>query len=134
MKSIPQLSKFMTTTPHSVGTDQKLSVALKLMQDNSIRHLPVLKAGKVYGILSDRDVKYISSFKDVNPDELTVEDACHEEPFTVSPTSPLDEVVEIMAEKRWGSVLVTDNNKLVGIFTAIDGLKALSELLHTRLK
>lgn len=99
MKSIPQVQKFMTTTPHSVGTDQTLQVAMELMSEHGIRHLPVLKGGKVYGILTDRDVKFISSFKDVDASKVLVEEACHEEPFSVTPGAMLDEVVADMAEK-----------------------------------
>jgi acetoin utilization protein AcuB len=105
-----------------------------MMEKYNIRHLPVLDAGKLQGILTDRDIKNILAFEGANPKELLVSDAHTEEAFTVSPSSSLDDVCKEMAERKIGSALVLDNNKLVGIFTWIDALRATNELLHTRLK
>lgn len=133
-KAIPTVQKYMTTCPHSVGTDQTLSVAQKMMSDLGIRHLPVLQGGKLVGIITDRDLKLIETFRDVDPHKMKVSDAFVPEPYTVKPSSPLDEVCAIMAENKIGSALVVDNDKLVGIFTWVDALRAFSELMSTRLK
>lgn len=134
MKAIPQISKFMTTTPHSIRLDNTLDNAMEMMEKYNFRHLPVLDGGKLHGILTDRDIKNILSFEGADPKELLVSDAHTEEAFSVSPASHLDEVCAEMAERKIGSALVLDNNKLVGIFTWIDALKAMNELLHGRLK
>jgi len=134
MKAIPSISKYMTTIPHTIGADQSLSKASKMMHEYRIRHLPVLSGGKLVGILSDRDVKLVESFKDVDPEKVTVEEAFTPDPFIASPTSSLADVCEQMAVKKYGCALVCDNNKLVGIFTWVDALSALNELLYTRLK
>jgi len=52
----------------------------------------------------------------------------------VSPDAPIDEVVQEMAGKKFGSAVVIDNGKVVGMFTATDALAAFAELLQTRLK
>jgi len=132
MKAIPKIMKFMTTSPHTVNASLSLAQAEKMMQEHRIRHLPVLQGGKLIGIVSDRDLKMVMAFKDVDPNKVTVEEACTFDPITVSPEAPLDEVVSLMAEKRIGSVLVVDNHKLVGIYTWVDGLKAMHEILHQR--
>lgn len=134
MKTIPTIAKFMTTCPHSVGVDQTAKTAIGLLKEYKIRHLPVLDAGKVRGLISDRDLKTASSLAGFDPAVVKVEDIAVEEVYEVAPDSKLDEVAADMAEKKLGSAVVLDNNKLVGIFTAVDGLRALSELLHTRLK
>lgn len=132
MKAIPKIMKFMTTSPHTVNASLSLAQAEKMMQEHRIRHLPVLQGGKLIGIVSDRDLKMVMAFKDVDPNKVTVEEACTFNPITVSPEAPLDEVVSLMAEKRIGSVLVVDNHKLVGIYTWVDALKAMHEILHQR--
>ena len=134
MKAIPNIQKYMTYVPKSIGNDQTLEKALELMQELKIRHLPVLKAGSLVGILSDRDVNLVMTFKDVDPKTETVEEAHSPDPYSVSPNAPLDEVVTEMAEKKYGCAVVMDNHKLVGIFTEIDAFRALADLLHTRLK
>lgn len=133
-KSIPKIKKFMTTTPHTIGADQTLAYAKKTMHELSIRHLPVLIGGSVVGIISERDISFLQSFKNIDLKNEKVEQAMTLEPFMVDADTLLDVVCCEMAEKKIGSVLVKDNNKLVGIFTWIDALHAMDELLQTRLK
>jgi len=133
-KAIPTIQKHMTTVPHSVGDDQTIAKAASMMSEHGIRHLPVLHGGQLLGILTDRDIKLIEAFKDVDPTQVTVEDAMTERPYTVSPDVPLDEVTSTMAAKKYGCAVVMQNNKVVGIFTTTDACQALTDLLHTRLK
>jgi acetoin utilization protein AcuB len=132
MKTIPTISKYMTTTPHSIGSHQTIKTASQMMKELGIRHLPVLEGGTLTGILSDRDVKMALTFSGAN-EETKVDQIAFEDPYLVKPDAKLDEVVATMAEKKIGSALVVDNHKLVGIFTTVDALKAFSDLLQTRL-
>lgn len=134
MKAIPNIQKYMTYVPKSIGFDQTIAQASEFMRKLHLRHLPVLKGGKLVGILTDRDINLVLSFKDVDAEKMTVEEAYTPEPYFTSPTAPLNEVVAHMADKKYGCALVVDNGKLVGIFTETDAYKALSELLETRLK
>lgn len=134
MKSIPSISKFMTTLPHTIGVDQSLMKANQMMSELRVRHLPVLDGGKLVGVLSDRDVKLVESFKDVDPAEVKVEEAFSPDPYIAAPTSSLADVCAEMARHKYGCVLICDNHKLVGIFTWVDALNAFNELLSTRLK
>ncbi|HVK61798.1 MAG TPA: CBS domain-containing protein [Bdellovibrionales bacterium] len=134
MKAIPTIAKYMTTAPHTIGADQTLAKAEKFMSKYHIRHLPVLDGGELVGILSDRDVKLVESFNDVDPEKVSVEDAYTPDPFITSPNSPLSDVCAQMALHKYGCALVCDNKKLVGIFTWVDALNAFNELLSTRLK
>jgi acetoin utilization protein AcuB len=75
----------------------------------------------------------IETFRDVDATTTRVEEAMTEQPYTVDPETPLDQVVRTMAEKKLGSAVVLQNQKVVGIFTTVDACQALSELLQTRL-
>ena len=132
MKAMPTIRKYMTTAPHTVGADATLDKASKMMAELRVRHLPVLAGGKLVGILSDRDVQMVETFKDVNPREVKVEEAFTPDPYMTSPESRLDEVCDKMAAHKYSSVLVVDNNKLVGIFTWVDALNAMKEVLAQR--
>jgi acetoin utilization protein AcuB len=65
--------------------------------------------------------------------KLVVGDAMTEHPYTVSPDAPLDEVVDTMAANKYGSAVIMQNEKVVGIFTTVDACMALGQLLRTRL-
>jgi acetoin utilization protein AcuB len=124
---------YMTPTPHTIGAEQMLTVAIELMRENKIRHLPVLRGGRLVGILSERDVALISGLPAVDPAAVPVEDAMSEEVYTVSGDTPLDEVAATMAANKYGSALVVDpRNHLVGVFTTIDALHALADGAPTR--
>ncbi len=131
-KPIPQVQKYMTATPRSIGGDQTLATASKMMRDQGIRHLPVLHGGRLLGVLTDRDLKFLETFRDVDPTKVRVEEAMTEEPYTVHPETPLDEVATTMATQKYGSAIVLQNQKVVGIFTTVDACRALSELLSAR--
>jgi acetoin utilization protein AcuB len=53
--------------------------------------------------------------------------------YAVAPETLLAEVVATMSEKKYGSAVVMQNGKVVGIFTTVDACRALAELLHSRL-
>ena len=133
-KPIPQIKKFMTTTPISIDKDIPLSEAAALMSKNNIRHLPVMAGEKIDGVITSTDVALIKGLRDVDMGKLTVRDCYSASPFTVTPDARLDDVLDEMAEKKYGCVLVKDNEHLVGIFTWVDALRATSELLETRLR
>jgi len=133
-KTVPSIQKYMTVMPHTIGKDQPLSKAEEMMGKHRIRHLPVLDGGKLIGILSDRDVRLVESFRDVDPELVTVEEACTFEPYITSPNASLSDVCAEMAAHKYGCALVVDNHKLVGIFTWVDALNAFQQLLETRLR
>lgn len=119
----------MTESPHTIGKDQTLGRASAMMRQYGIRHLPVLEGGKLLGILSNRDVYLVESFDDVDPEEVTVEEAMTPEPYAVSPDTPLRDVVETMIEHKYGAAVVMRGSTVVGIFTTIDALRALRDRL-----
>jgi acetoin utilization protein AcuB len=132
-KSIPHIKKYMTTDVQTIGDEQPMTVAHRLMREQRIRHLPVLHQGKLVGILSDRDLRLVETLQDVDPAKVTVSEAMTPEPYIVGPEAQLDEVVATMAAKKYGSAVVSDNGRVVGIFTTVDACSAFAELLTTRL-
>ena len=132
-KAIPTVQKYMTTSPHTVGSDQTLAFAHKLLKEHQIRHLPVLKGGELVGMITERDLALVETLKDVDPSIINVEDAMSPGVYTVSPDAPIDEVCNEMASKKYGSAVIVQNHKVVGIFTTVDVCSAFAALLHGRL-
>lgn len=132
-KAIPTIQKYMTTSPHTIGDDQPMVVAHRMMREHHIRHLPVLRGAKIVGVVSDRDLHMVETLRDVDPSKVLVNEAMSQEPYLVSPDASLDEVVATMANNKYGSAVVTQHDKVVGIFTTVDACRAFADLLHTRL-
>jgi acetoin utilization protein AcuB len=132
-KSIPHIKKYMTTDVQTIGDEQPMSVAHRLMREQHIRHLPVLHQGKLVGVLTDRDLRLVETLSDVDPTKVAVSEAMTPDPYVVSPDAELNEVVAMMAAKKYGSAVISDNGKVVGIFTTVDACSAFAELLTTRL-
>jgi acetoin utilization protein AcuB len=133
-KPVPPISKYMTTSPHTIGQEQTLQTAATLMAEYRIRHLPVLEGGKVKGMLSHRDIALIETFKDVDSRTTTVEQAMSGIPFVTDASSPLTDVVKEMAEHKYGAAIVTQADKVVGVFTTVDACRVLAEVFETRLR
>lgn len=132
MKSRPiTVGQYMTVCPHTIGHDQPLSRARQMMRQYGIRHLPVLDGGRLVGIVSSRDLDFVESLRDVDPEKLTVEEAMSQEPYTVSPHTPLEQVATTMADHRYGSAVVIEGNQVIGVFTTVDALRALADTLRS---
>lgn len=134
MKPTPQIQKYMTPAPHTIGGEQSLGKAKAMMSEHRIRHLPVLHGGRLVGVLTDRDVKLIESVVTEGAGELRVADAMTEEVYTTTPERGLDQVASEMAEHKYGSAVILQNDRVVGIFTTTDACRALAEVFATRLK
>jgi acetoin utilization protein AcuB len=129
---IPVIASVMTPFPHAVQLDDSLRRARELMIQRGVRHLPVLSGHELVGILTDRDLK-----RALDPDlglppkdELFVRDVYVPEPYVVDSCVPLDSVLEQMAARHLGSVLVTKHGRLAGIFTATDACLVYCEHLR----
>jgi len=134
VKTIPTVQRYMSTSPYTVGAEQSLATARAMMREHEIRHLPVMHGNRLVGIVSDGDIQVISGLQGSDLTKMTVEDAMTQDVLTFEPDTALDTVALAMAERKAGSAVVMQNTRVVGIFTTVDGMTALADLLHTRLK
>jgi acetoin utilization protein AcuB len=129
---MPTVQSYMTTAPHSIGVDQPVSRAHEVMREHRIRHLPVLHGGRLVGILTEGDMRLIASLAEGDQERIPVEDAMSPFVYAVAPDTPLHAVVAMMADHKYGSAVVMDKQRVVGIFTTVDVCRAFAELLQTR--
>lgn len=128
---MPAVSRYMTRNPATIERTASLSEAHKLMRERQVRHLPVVdRAGNLCGVVSQRDLHLIETLADVDPQRIRVEEAMVERPFAVTGDTSLEEVVEIMADHKYGSVVVIGHEGIEGIFTAVDACRAFAQVLH----
>jgi acetoin utilization protein AcuB len=129
-KKPPTVAEFMTRAPHTIGVSQPLSVAREMMQVHGVRHLPVVEFGRLVGMLSQRELDLLESVPEIDTETTPVARAMTAQALTVDPTDPLGEVATVMADRRLGSAVVAKLGDVVGVFTAVDALRALASIVQ----
>ncbi len=125
------VEEFTTPDPITATGEMTVDELQALMEHHGIRHLPVLEDDAVIGVISDRDVRLIAGLTDTEKRQVRAADIMATDPLTVSAAAPLDEVAYAMSEKKVGSAIVNDEEgRFLGIFTAIDALNALIEIVR----
>ncbi len=131
----------MTANPFTVSPDQTIPEAHEIMTQHNIRRLPVVKNGKLVGIVTKEDVLHVSPSKatSFSIGEITyllsktkVGQIMTKNPITISPNALLEEAAILMRDNNIGFLPVVDNGKLVGIITESDIFDSFIELLGFR--
>jgi acetoin utilization protein AcuB len=132
------VEEVMTGSVVTLGPEETLQDAIDLMRSKRIRHLPVVEAKSLVGIVTDRDVKkatpsVVSGVAREDYDNalvtIKVSQFMTREPITVTRKSGLKAAVDIFIKKTVGALPVVDNGNLVGILTEIDILRVAYDLL-----
>ena len=131
---------YMTRHPIMVSSETPAAEAQKLMSENNVRHLPVVGDGKrLMGLitrerlrvhptdLASLSVWEISRFLS----HLKVSDVMIKlnDLLIVDPDATLEEAAKLMCQHKVGSLLVVEDEIVVGIITEVDMLAELSNLL-----
>lgn len=124
------IGELMTPCPVAVRVGQSLEAAHARMREHRIRHLPVMEDGQVIGVVSQRDLHLLESLQEVDTSRVTVEEAMSHSPYVVGPDESVPRVLDHMLDRKFGSTLIMDRGRLVGIFTAVDAVNALRQLLR----
>lgn len=136
-----RIRDWMTRDPVIVTPETLLVDARKKMDDLKIHYLPVVKKGKLVGMLTRRKVLEASpsSATTLSMHELsyllakmTVADVMVKDPVWVTPDTPVEDVVLLGYQKGIGSFPVVENGKLVGIATAAEVTRGLLEIFAAR--
>jgi acetoin utilization protein AcuB len=108
------------------------------MKENNIRRLPVMRKGRLVGMITDRDIKEASPSKATTLDvhelyyllsELKVKDIMSKNVFTIGPEETVEKAAVKMLEHRIsGLPVVNDKGKVVGVITQGDVFKVLVSL------
>ncbi len=110
--------------------------AAELMKAHKIRHLPVLEEGRLIGIVTDRDVRQAMPPRalslDIHEvhyvlDKVHVRDIMTPRVVAVSPDVSIAKAADLMYRNKIGCLPVLDAEKLVGIITESDILRAVAE-------
>jgi acetoin utilization protein AcuB len=138
-----RVKDFMSTNVVAVDEDTSVHDARKIMEAHKIRRLPVMKKGKLVGLvtlrmlleaapstataLSIHELQYLLA-------KMTVKQIMVRDPHTVSPDMPAEEALQLGQEMGYGAFPVVDHNRLVGIITESDIVRVMTKVLGVRSK
>ena len=123
-----------------ITVDQKDSMqdAMDLLKKNDIRMLPVMKKGKLVGIITDRDLKKASASDATTLEihemlylltKIRVRDIMTKEVITVPPDFTVEETAQVLLRNKIsGAPVVGANGQLVGTITQTDLFRVLMSL------
>ena len=122
------ISEIMTTNVLFVHYNNKLDEVERVMNAQKARHIPVLKEGRLNGIVSLTDLQRLGFTKSISGtddksavyDSLCLEDVMMNNPVTLSSKATLKEVVEILMKSEFHALPVVDNEVFMGIVTTTD--------------
>lgn len=150
-----KIKEFMSTKIISVGKGMSVKEFIKLMEENKITGSPVVdEHGKVIGVISVSDVikrsNYISQelahcdeCYEVDPStgmvevhkyytqelfEKNIDCLMTKKPISISPEADLEEAVKVFLTTPIHRILVMEGDKVAGIISTKDTLKALAQL------
>ena len=125
----------------TISPDMPIPDALNLMKKERIRRAPVVKNGKLVGIVSDKDLLNASpspvttlSIWEMNYllSKVTIAEVMTNNVLSVTEDTPIEQAARIMADNKIGGLPVLRDGHVVGIITETDLFKVFLELLGAR--
>jgi acetoin utilization protein AcuB len=132
-ESAMRVKELMTGAPITVTPETAVLEARRLMLKERIRHLIVLEYDRLVGIVTDRDIRLnlpsqatSLSVWEVNYllARLTVGEVMSKTVLRVGPDRRVHEAARIMIEHKIGALPVVDGERVIGIVTETDILRA----------
>ncbi|NCP86952.1 MAG: hypothetical protein CO094_01845 [Anaerolineae bacterium CG_4_9_14_3_um_filter_57_17] len=124
-----------------ISPDMPITEALSLMKKEHIRRTPVVKNGKLVGIVSDKDLLNASpspvttlSIWEMNYllSKITIAEVMTKNVMTIDENTPIEQAARIMADNKIGGLPVVRDGNVVGIITETDLFKVFLELMGAR--
>ena len=125
----------------TVSDDAPIMEAFDLLKRENIRRAPVVKDGKLVGIISDHDLLNASPSQATTLSvyelpyllgKIKVRDVMTKEVISVAEDTPIEEAARIMADNKLGGLPVLRDRQVVGVITETDLFKIFLELMGAR--
>ncbi|NAZ29933.1 MAG: CBS domain-containing protein [Caldimicrobium sp.] len=121
-----KVRNWMITDLITVSPKDTVESAIQIMQQHSIRHLPVVEDNRLVGLVTESSLRpYLSPEKL----RLPLREVMIINPITIDPEASIDEAARLIYKYKIGGLPVISQGKLVGIITITDILEAFIELM-----
>ncbi len=129
------VGEWMTKNPITIEQDASVIEAIHLLKEKNIRRLPVMKKGKLVGLVTEKMLYGYMPAKASSLDQwelhyllskTPVKAAMNPKPHTVAADTPISEVAKLLHDRKLNGVMVvTDKGDLAGLLTTTNALEAL---------
>jgi len=130
-----KVEQWMTTNPVTIEESATIIEAIHIMKERNIRRLPVMKKGKIVGLVTERMIKDYTPSKATSLDawevhyllsKTSIKEAMNPKPYTVTPQTDLTDAAQLIHDNKLNGICVTDTDgNLVGILTTTNIMEAL---------
>lgn len=124
-----RVNQIMSSPVVTLDKDQPLANAIDLMQRNEISRLVALQAGKIVGMITEKDIARemgSSTAYRLPPERIHVSNVMTPNPITVAPEVMVKRAAEIMLDHDISGLPVVEGEHLAGIVTKLDFAKVCS--------
>jgi CBS domain-containing protein len=114
------VNELMTHDPRTLAPDANLVEVARAMRDADVGALLVVDAGRVRGIVTDRDIVVRAIADGRDPSSTPIGDFCSTDPVTLTPDQSVDEAIRLVREHDIRRVPVVQDGRPVGIISIGD--------------
>jgi CBS domain-containing protein len=116
----------------TISAGDTLATVQDIMTLGHVRHMPVVHAGRLVGVVSERDLlrASLSNLSDFGSDErraflhvVDIKRVMSAPPIVIGPEATVEEAARVMAERKIGCLPVVDGEDLLGLITETDVLR-----------
>jgi CBS domain-containing protein len=126
MKRLNEILAHKGTNIWSIGPDESVYEAIKLLAEKEIGAIAVTDGGRLVGIVSERDYARQIILKGRSSEKTQIRDIMSSEVITARPDQEVRECMELMTEKRIRHLpIVDDKNNLIGMISIGDLVRAI---------
>ncbi|TME64107.1 MAG: CBS domain-containing protein [Chloroflexi bacterium] len=110
-----KVRELMTTEPITVEPDTTLGEVATLMKQEDCGSIPVVEAGRLVGIVTDRDIVIRGVAGGTDPKTQRVSTIMSADPVTIGADDDVTEAEKVMADRQIRRLPVIEDGRLVGI-------------------
>jgi len=132
MLTIRDILQSKSSAIWSIGPKDTAYAAMEIMSEKNIGALLVIDDEHVSGIFSERDFARNIILKEISTKEVLVEELMTKEIYCISPDKSVEECMGVMTTAHIRHMPVFENNRLIGVITFADIVKAL--LIEQKIK
>jgi CBS domain-containing protein len=116
----------------TISAGDRLSTVEDIMTLGGVRHMPVVRAGTLVGVVSERDLlrASLSNLSDFGNEQrraflqaVVIQRVMSSPAIVIPPDATVEEAAHVMAERKIGCLPVLDGEDLLGMVTETDVLR-----------